>query len=248
MKQINYYTVLDLPDDATLDDIKKAYKTLAKIRHPDKGGSDALFAELNNAYEWLLKNHDKPRFNYKPKNDKIDVKERNIPFTWNLFDVFNGIERSFSSKFGNKMIRIEVKEPPRCINYFDKPKLIKTPDTDYIVTVTHSIMTTSNKSFKLERNGYDLILTVLEKSDSEWIFTPLNGIKIDNKVFDLVTFDNLGLYEHTETGIKCGNLIIDNSINRRVIVDETEIESNGFAPSIYLLVGAFVAFLLQLIM
>jgi len=246
MKQTNYHAVLDLEFDATIDDIKKAYKTLAKIRHPDKGGSNEAFNELKEAYEWLLINHGKPKFNYEPKNKSVDLKERNIPFQWNLFDVFNGIERSFTAKFDEKFIRINIKEPARCINYFDRPKLIHTKDTDYIVTVTNSILTTSNSSFKLERNGYDLILTVLCKTDSLYIETPLNGIKVDNKVFDLVTFDNLGLYEHTENCIKVGNLIIDNSINRREIEDR-EIEMNGFA-GIYLIAFAIIIWLFQLIM
>ena len=190
-------------------------------------------------------NHGKPKFNYEPKSKSVDLKERNIPFQWNLFDVFNGIERSFTAKFDEKFIRINIKEPARCINYFDRPKVIHTKDTDYIVTVTNSILTTSNSSFKLERNGYDLILTVLCKTDSLYIETPLNGIKVDNKVFDLVTFDNLGLYEHTENGIKVGNLIIDNSINRREIEDR-EIEMNGFA-GIYLIAFAIIIWLFQLI-
>lgn len=246
MKSINYHAVLDLEFDATIDDIKKAYKTLAKIRHPDKGGSNEAFNELKEAYEWLLINHGKPKFNYEPKSKSVDLKERNIPFQWNLFDVFNGIERSFTAKFDEKFIRINIKEPARCINYFDRPKVIHTKDTDYIVTVTNSILTTSNSSFKLERNGYDLILTVLCKTDSLYIETPLNGIKVDNKVFDLVTFDNLGLYEHTENGIKVGNLIIDNSINRREIEDR-EVEMNGFA-GIYLIAFAIIIWLFQLIM
>jgi hypothetical protein len=246
MKSINYHAVLDLEFDATIDDIKKAYKTLAKIRHPDKGGSNEAFNELKEAYEWLLINHGKPKFNYEPKSKSVDLKERNIPFQWNLFDVFNGIERSFTAKFDEKFIRINIKEPARCINYFDRPKIIHTKDTDYIVTVTNSILTTSNSSFKLERNGYDLILTVLCKTDSLYIETPLNGIKVDNKVFDLVTFDNLGLYEHTENGIKVGNLIIDNSINRREIEDR-EVEMNGFA-GIYLIAFAIIIWLFQLIM
>ena len=219
-KQTDYYSVLELSKEATLDDIKKAYKRLAKLRHPDVGGSNDAFAELGAAYDWLVKNHDKPKFRYKPRNPNTKVKETNIDLTWNLFDVYNGINRKFNAKFGEKTILITVNEPARCINYFGRPVLIKTKLVDYIVTVTNTIMTTYDSSFKIERNGYDLILTVLIKSDADVFPTPLNGIRIDNKVFDLVTFANLGLYEHTEDGIKVGNLIIDNSINRRVIEED----------------------------
>lgn len=43
--------ILALPSDAraTADMIEKAYKQLAAVRHPDKGGSSEAMAELNNA-------------------------------------------------------------------------------------------------------------------------------------------------------------------------------------------------------
>ncbi len=50
----NYYEVLGVARDATQDDIKKAYRKLALVRHPDKPtGSQALFTELNTANEIL---------------------------------------------------------------------------------------------------------------------------------------------------------------------------------------------------
>ena len=39
----------------TIDDLKKEYFRLAKIHHPDKGGSTEAFQDLQNEYEKLLK-------------------------------------------------------------------------------------------------------------------------------------------------------------------------------------------------
>jgi curved DNA-binding protein CbpA len=36
-----YYEVLELPKTATLDEIKKQYKELARKYHPDRKGGDA---------------------------------------------------------------------------------------------------------------------------------------------------------------------------------------------------------------
>ncbi|MNV68254.1 Chaperone protein DnaJ [compost metagenome] len=47
--------VLGLQSNATLQDIKKAYKILAQQHHPDRGGSQKEFERLTTAYE-LLKN------------------------------------------------------------------------------------------------------------------------------------------------------------------------------------------------
>jgi DnaJ-class molecular chaperone len=44
------HKVLGISKDATEQEIKSAYKTLAKKHHPDKGGSEASFKELNEAY------------------------------------------------------------------------------------------------------------------------------------------------------------------------------------------------------
>jgi hypothetical protein len=46
--------VLGVPRTASRDDIRAAYRRLASVRHPDKGGSDAAMAELNAAQEKAL--------------------------------------------------------------------------------------------------------------------------------------------------------------------------------------------------
>ena len=54
------YTILQVERDATLDDIKKAFRTLALNCHPDKpGGTNEAFQKLKDAYELLssLHNH-----------------------------------------------------------------------------------------------------------------------------------------------------------------------------------------------
>lgn len=53
MAKRDYYEVLGVPKDSTQEDIKKAYRKLAMEHHPDKGGSDETFKELNEAYETL---------------------------------------------------------------------------------------------------------------------------------------------------------------------------------------------------
>jgi hypothetical protein len=53
-----YYTILGIPQDSSKNDIKKAYRKLAMIYHPDKNdnGKDAerKFIQLTEAYEILI--------------------------------------------------------------------------------------------------------------------------------------------------------------------------------------------------
>ncbi len=49
----DYYKTLGVPRDADADTIKKAFRKLARTHHPDAGGDEAKFKEINEAYEVL---------------------------------------------------------------------------------------------------------------------------------------------------------------------------------------------------
>ncbi|KAI0686419.1 hypothetical protein BC835DRAFT_1288087 [Cytidiella melzeri] len=52
-RQKDYYKILDVPRDADAKTIKKAFRKAAMKAHPDKGGSEAKMASVNEAYEVL---------------------------------------------------------------------------------------------------------------------------------------------------------------------------------------------------
>lgn len=62
MTLIDYYNILGLPADSSIDEIKKAYRTKARLYHPDiNPDPDAkdLFISVTEAYEFLISNHEK---------------------------------------------------------------------------------------------------------------------------------------------------------------------------------------------
>jgi curved DNA-binding protein len=59
---MSYYDTLGVKKDATKAEIKKAYRAQAKKHHPDKGGDEAKFKEVSEAYEVL--GNDQKRANY----------------------------------------------------------------------------------------------------------------------------------------------------------------------------------------
>ena len=58
MAKQDYYEVLGVDKNASDDEIKKAFRKAAVKHHPDKGGDEAKFKEINEAYE-VLKDKDK---------------------------------------------------------------------------------------------------------------------------------------------------------------------------------------------
>jgi molecular chaperone DnaJ len=54
----DYYEILGVGKDASPDEIKKAFRRLAIEHHPDRGGDETKFKEINEAYE-VLKDTDK---------------------------------------------------------------------------------------------------------------------------------------------------------------------------------------------
>ena len=53
MTDKNYYDVLGVKQEASTDEIKKAFKKLARKHHPDAGGDEAKFKDVSEAYEVL---------------------------------------------------------------------------------------------------------------------------------------------------------------------------------------------------
>ena len=50
---MDYYQTLGVPRNASDSDLKKAYKKASMQHHPDRGGDEAKFKEINEAYSTL---------------------------------------------------------------------------------------------------------------------------------------------------------------------------------------------------
>lgn len=63
MAKDDFYKILGVPENASQEDIKKAYRRLAHQHHPDRqGGSEAKFKEINAAYQTLSDTDKRARY------------------------------------------------------------------------------------------------------------------------------------------------------------------------------------------
>lgn len=76
----SYLETLELKPGATKEEVKKAYRRLSKIYHPDISKDENAkekFIEINEAYEFLTKvgpspHQESPSYNYNPKEDEYE--------------------------------------------------------------------------------------------------------------------------------------------------------------------------------
>ena len=72
----NPYRILGLNKDASKEEIKEAYKKLAKLHHPDKGGNEEMFKLIKSAYELLINEESRNHFDETGEVLKNDFTQR----------------------------------------------------------------------------------------------------------------------------------------------------------------------------
>jgi molecular chaperone DnaJ len=92
MGKRDYYEILGLDKNANQSDIKKAYRKLAKEKHPDSGGNEDEFKEIAEAYSILsdeVKKVNYDRYGHNPPKSGFDT---------NFNDIFNQFGFGFNPR------------------------------------------------------------------------------------------------------------------------------------------------------
>ena len=90
----NYYDILGVSKTASADEIKEAYRNLAKQYHPDVGGDPEKMKDINNAYD-ILSDPDKRAAFDRPPESQFHFRGGNPfddnPFGGGLADILNNL-------------------------------------------------------------------------------------------------------------------------------------------------------------
>lgn len=99
---MDYYNRLGVQKNASPDEIKRAYRKLAMQHHPDKGGDEKMFQQINEAYD-TLKDPAKRQQYDNPQPQNININSQNFE---DIFGAFFG--NNFRQQRRNKDIRLQV--------------------------------------------------------------------------------------------------------------------------------------------
>ncbi len=111
---MTHYNTLGVKDDATAEEIKRAYRKLASQHHPDKGGDVKKFQEIEEAYRVLSDANQRQQYDMQRNgfgSTHFHWQSGNIDDIFRQFgfgDVFGGMRQQ---QRRNKDLRIELPVP-----------------------------------------------------------------------------------------------------------------------------------------
>tara|TARA_Y100001968_G_scaffold283245_1_gene281745 strand:- start:1029 stop:1682 length:654 start_codon:yes stop_codon:yes gene_type:complete len=94
---IDPYQILNVDPTSKLEDIKKAYRELVKIHHPDKGGDSKLMLEINAAWEILKKT--KKNLNLNKINNSKNHTQNEYKNENNIYSKSENIQQWFQNVY-----------------------------------------------------------------------------------------------------------------------------------------------------
>lgn len=99
---MNHYETLGVSKDATPDQIKKAYRKLASMHHPDKGGDTSTFQKIQNAYDTLIDSDKKRQYdNPQPQFNNMNGFPGGFQFHAQGFDINDIFAQMFGQQNSN---------------------------------------------------------------------------------------------------------------------------------------------------
>lgn len=151
------YDDLGIPKNATIDQIKDAYREKAKAHHPDKGGSSEAFRRVSNAYAILSDEEKRKRYDNgespESLNDPTKGQEQMLNIVLGLFSTI--IDGNFDHAHDNvfEIIRETIKH-------------------------NQDVVIVEKKNCQKMIKNYNNVLTRIKKTEMSTLFTILLEHKI----------------------------------------------------------------------
>jgi len=183
----NYYNMLGVDEDASNDQIKKAFKNIAKKEHPDRGGDEVKFKEANEAYDTLKDTKKRHEYDTVRKyGQSMGGQGGNFHFTSDDF-AGESIFENFFSGFGGPGVRTSFRQRQR---------------------INKSVNVRMAISIKEAMNSMEKTINYKLPSGKEEFAT----VKIPAGIQHGVTFKYKGMGDNSNKNIPRGDLLVQMSV------------------------------------
>jgi curved DNA-binding protein len=192
----DYYKILGVGETATSEQIKKAFKDIAKKEHPDRGGNEAVFKEANEAHDTLKDSQKRHDYDTQRKFGGGKGGQGQHPFFnedifGDFFSGFSGGDMDFNGKFnfqGNPNMRTKT--------FRSRPQANRNVQVRMAISIKEAMMNNEKTiNYKLP-SGRDEFATV----------------KIPAGVQHGVTFKFAGMGDDSVKNVIRGDLLVQMSV------------------------------------
>lgn len=207
----NYYEILEIDPNATQEDIKKAYRKLSLLHHPDKNGNSQesinKIQDINEAYEVLSNQENKMMYDNGGMND-IPINLDNLFNTMFRMGHFGGTSQGIRIFFNGSQINTQIIRPPSIIETIVVPFERVLTNLKIPIEITRFIQEENNKIKETETIYVDIPRGI---DDGELLIIKDKGNIIDNFKGDVKIFIKI---ENNTEFKRCGlDLIYEKMIS-----------------------------------
>ena len=227
----NYYDVLGVSEQSTSADITKAFKDLAKKHHPDRGGDEAKFKEINEAHNTLKDSQKRHDYDTMRKFGSTNTGGQHPFFNEDIFgDFFSGFQngdmdfggrfnftqgpgnsRTWRTQRGNRNVQVRmalsIKE---AMNHNDKTINYKLPSgREEFATVKIPAGVQHGVTFKYAGMGDDSIKNL-----------PRGDLMVVMSVLDSDGYTRKGNDLYTDKTIDCFQAVRGTNFNLKTLDDQ----------------------------
>ena len=200
---MNHYELLNVPLNATTDEIKQHYRIYAKIHHPDKGGDPEKFKEIYTAYETLMDPIKRHQYD-------IELSGNNYTFTQDDYELIYKYYNSFINSIEVRlMMNLFYNIPSKTRSTINLSKLFKKKISSTILIKTDTIKYIDATLL------YDNITLHLKRSLND-VFNKICKqiiVKTKKQYYHLFITDsdyNIFIYNHKNSTIKIELMTLSN--------------------------------------
>jgi len=216
---MTHYATLGVADTATPEEIKSAYRKLAKQHHPDLGGDVAKFQQISEAYETLTDSDKRSHYDHQLRNPQPQFRNGfpgGFQFHQNFGDqqMFNDIHDQFSQMFGFPFA--QAQQVPRNRNIRIQLILDFLETLDTVQKTVEFNLTQGSERITLDLPAGisdNTILQMANRVDNAIITVPRGTLEIVVKIKPHLKFTKLDDHVFTEITLDCFQAIIGTEID-----------------------------------